>query len=195
MIKPKTTEVQTLLFTRPIWNARTAKAWAKKHGFRYGDVDETEAYIRLRQEPPEMFQAGTFRTIPLSAKHAIQAVIARPWIKKGNPHPRCVLFDEIHKDWRLHKRKHEIFGRLAKAKGTGAYTDKRAVSAFKPLVISAAKQYRRKNKIRPPVSVVFPPDAIGLCTKKLIEQFVSYWKKGQLDQYLLKKTWRKRQEK
>jgi hypothetical protein len=192
---PKTTTVQTLLFTRPIWNLKTATSWARKHGFRASDVEVADNYIRLRQENPAMYQPGSFRTIPLASKQAVQAVIGRPWIKPGNPHPKCELFETIHRDWKLHRRKHAIYAGLAKAKGTGKYNTESARRRFKPLVASAAKLFRREHKIKPPVSVIFPASSTKVCTDKLMHEFLTYWNKGQLDQYLPRAGWSKRKEK
>ena len=45
--------VQSLLFDKEEgWTVASAKAWAKDHEFRSGDVDETERYIHLRQREP-----------------------------------------------------------------------------------------------------------------------------------------------
>ena len=46
------TEVQSLLFSRPEWTPGKAKTWAKGHDFRYGNVDVTDNYVRLRQFDP-----------------------------------------------------------------------------------------------------------------------------------------------
>jgi len=46
------TEVQSLLFARPQWTASKAKAWARSHDYRYGDVDVTDDYVHLRQFDP-----------------------------------------------------------------------------------------------------------------------------------------------
>jgi hypothetical protein len=46
-------KVQSLLFRKDAgWTVSSAKAWAKKEGYRSGDVDETEEYIHLRQRDP-----------------------------------------------------------------------------------------------------------------------------------------------
>jgi hypothetical protein len=193
--KSKTTRVQTLLFPRLNWTRRDAASWARKHGFRATTPDVTDDYIRLRQEDPEQFQKASFRTITLGmhGKKPIKAVVARPWVKVGNPH--CVLFDTIHFDWKLHKRKHELFGQLAKQKGTGKFSIESARRKFKPLVMAAARKYRREHKIKPPIRVVFPPEKINRGIDALMKQFGQYWKQGQLDQYLPRSAWSKRQEK
>lgn len=192
--KSKTTRIQTLLFPRATWTRRSAATWASRHGFKSSKVDTTEDYIRLRQEDPDQFQGGSFRTIAIRHKFTpIKAVVGRPWIPIGNP--RCVLFDLIHNDWQLHKRKHEIFARLARQKGTGKFTVESARRAFKPLAIAAAKKYRRDHKIKPPITVVFPPEKINRGIKEVLKQFNQYWKQGQLDQYLPRSAWSKRKEK
>lgn len=194
LFKSKTTQVQTLLFPRASWNRRDSAAWARRHGFRASKADVTEDHIRYRQENPDQFQTGSFRTISLATgRQPIKAVIGRPWVAVGNP--RCVLFDTIHYDWKLHKRKHEIYGQLARQKGTGKFTLETAQRKFKPLVMDAAKKYRREHNIKPRLSVVFPPAKIKRGIDALMKQFREYWKEGQLDQYLPRSAWSKRQEK
>lgn len=46
------TEVQSLLFARPQWTARKAKAWADSHDYRSEKVHVTDNYVRLRQFAP-----------------------------------------------------------------------------------------------------------------------------------------------
>lgn len=192
--KSKTTEVQTLLFPKSIWNRKSASAWVKKHGFKTSKVDITEDHFRYRQQEPILFQPKSFRTIALKkGPKPIKAVIGRPWVIVGNP--RSALFEVIHRDWKLHRKKHELYAQLARQKGTGKYTLQEAKRKFKPLVIEAARVYRREHKIKPKLSVVFPIKRIDQGVKALVKEFSDYWKKGQLDQYLPKKAWRKRQEK
>jgi hypothetical protein len=78
---PRATEVQTLLFDKSLFNAQGAKHWAKKHGFLYGSVDETESNFRLRQFSPTSAERGSFRTIRL--RDGVQAVIAMPKVRKN----------------------------------------------------------------------------------------------------------------
>jgi hypothetical protein len=66
--------VQTLIFSG--MSVANAKAWAKRHGFRYGKVDVTSASVRLRQRDPREFAPNSFRTIPL--RDGVQAVVGRP---------------------------------------------------------------------------------------------------------------------
>jgi hypothetical protein len=46
------TEVQSLLFARPLWTPARAKAWAHEHGYVSHKVDVTDDYVRLRQFAP-----------------------------------------------------------------------------------------------------------------------------------------------
>lgn len=193
-MKSKTTQIQTLLFPRVNWSRKDAAAWARKHGFIASKVDATEDYLRFRQEDPAQFQENSFRTINLKrGRKPIVAVIARPWVVGGNP--KCVLFQTIHKDWSLHGRKHELYARLARKKGLGEYSVEKAKRAFRPLVLDAARLYRRQHKIKPRINVVFPPPRINRAIGELLKEFGDYWKKGALDQYLPKSAWGRRQEK
>lgn len=193
-IKSKTTEVQTLLFPRVVWKRKDAAAWAKKHGFKTTKVDVTDDFLRFRQEDPSQFQEKSFRTIQLKpGNKPIGAVIARPWVMVGNPH--CVLFKLIHEDWALHKKKHEIYAQLARARGTGKYSMPFAKRKLTALAKEAAKKYRRIHKIKPKLSVVFPPEKINKCVGELYGEQWKYWKAGKLDQYLPRNAWSKRQEK
>ena len=74
---PIGTEIQTLIFSKEVFNQKTAKDWANKHDFKYGKVDEKENTFRLRQETPTGFKKGTFRTIEL--RDGVQAVIGCPY--------------------------------------------------------------------------------------------------------------------
>jgi len=196
---PTKTRIQSLLFCPLRFSRKQAKDWAKQHGFRTTSLDTEGNYTRLRQDDPEMFQPGTFRTIEL--RPGVKAVIGRPWIKfTGNPHPSPdndarELFKTIHVDWRLHKRKHAIYASLAKAKGLDRWSSTAASRKFKPLVIAAAKVYRREHKIKLKMSRVFPPTTIERTTRLLMREYGEYWRKGQLDQYIPRKGWKRRQEK
>lgn len=69
--------VQSVLFSRSHgWTPSTAKRWARHEGFHAGKVDETENYIRLRQESPTHF--ARIRTKTLSASKGIKAAIGFP---------------------------------------------------------------------------------------------------------------------
>lgn len=65
---------QSLLFSRTAgWTPSKAKAWAKSHGYRYGKVDVTDQYVRIRQSDPKGFK--TKRTVTFGK--GIRAVVAR----------------------------------------------------------------------------------------------------------------------
>lgn len=68
--KPPST-IQSLIFDKNRYSAAEAKAWAGKHGYESGKVDETGESFRLRQEEPGDFER--FRTIELAP--GVKAVI------------------------------------------------------------------------------------------------------------------------
>lgn len=73
--RPPTT-VQTLIFSKDNFeSAASAKAWAKKHKYKFGSVDETGKSYRLRQVDPNLFKKDSFRTITLA--EGVKAVIGR----------------------------------------------------------------------------------------------------------------------
>lgn len=67
-------ELQTILFRKSAgWTVERAKDWAAEHGYRYGNADETDKQIHLRQfEPPP---GATYRTIPFGRRTGIQGVV------------------------------------------------------------------------------------------------------------------------
>ena len=72
--KAPSMSAQSLLFKRDQgWNESKAKAWAKAHGYRYGSVDVTDQYVRIRQFDPKGIKVA--RTIPFG--RGIRAVVAR----------------------------------------------------------------------------------------------------------------------
>jgi len=74
------TEIQTLMFEKNLFTESAAKGWAKSHDFRYGKVDETDNYFRLRQNDPVEYENDSFRTIDITT--GIKAVIGCPTSKK-----------------------------------------------------------------------------------------------------------------
>ena len=47
-------KVQSLVFRKPKFDVSRAKSWAKSHGFKSGNVRETENTVRLQQFKPEL---------------------------------------------------------------------------------------------------------------------------------------------
>ena len=66
-------DIQSLLFGRDEWNESKAKSWARSHGYKFGKVDVTDQYIRIRQFDPKGLKVK--RTITLG--RGIRAVVAR----------------------------------------------------------------------------------------------------------------------
>jgi hypothetical protein len=72
---PESMKVQTLIFSKEKFTKASAKAWAKKHGFKFGKVDEKTNTYRLRQRDPGEFE--TFRTISFKTRPGLKAVVAK----------------------------------------------------------------------------------------------------------------------
>lgn len=83
--------IQTLLFDRALFTEKAAKDWAHRHGFRYGDVDVTDNWIRLRQFPPERCAAGTF------GQREIRQGVRAVFCGAKNP-PPLLLFENPKED-------------------------------------------------------------------------------------------------
>jgi hypothetical protein len=71
----ETTTIQTLIFSKRRYTREQAARWLSEHGFHSRKIDETEDSLRFRQREPSEFQAGSFRTVPITG--GIQAVIGR----------------------------------------------------------------------------------------------------------------------
>lgn len=68
-------EVQSLLFDRDHFTATQARAWAEREGFRFGKVDTTDNYHRLRQFDPT---GAPCRTIELPGTDpVVKAIVCR----------------------------------------------------------------------------------------------------------------------
>lgn len=68
--------VQTLICGKDKFkDASAAKAWAKDHGFKSANVDETEDSFRLRQREPGDFMDTSFRTIAVTG--GVKAVVGK----------------------------------------------------------------------------------------------------------------------
>lgn len=97
---PVGTEIQTLLFSHEHFkNEDYAKAWAQKHNFKYGNVEEGAEYWRIRQQEPENFKQTSFRTITLT--DGVKAVIGCPKHKNkmedgGKTTSRAQFIDNLH---------------------------------------------------------------------------------------------------
>jgi hypothetical protein len=74
LFERQSTTVQSLLFPRGEFDARSARSWARKHGYRASKTHTTGDYVRVRQHPPDDFVQSSFRTIPFGSG-GIKAVI------------------------------------------------------------------------------------------------------------------------
>jgi hypothetical protein len=69
-------QIQTLLFPKINFTKNQAKNWAKEHEFKFGKVDETKKFYRLRQIDPSEFLKKPYGT--KIWKNGIKAVFACP---------------------------------------------------------------------------------------------------------------------
>lgn len=74
LFERQSTTVQTLLFPRSRFDARSARSWARSHGYRAGKAHVSGEHIRVRQRDPGEFRRSSFRTIAFGGS-GIQAVI------------------------------------------------------------------------------------------------------------------------
>jgi len=83
-LKYRKSGIQSLIFSKGKFTVASAKAWAKKHGFKYSSVDEpkTSNTIRLRQHNPDLFKQKSFRTKTIT--EGIKGLIAKPISKMIN---------------------------------------------------------------------------------------------------------------
>jgi hypothetical protein len=70
------TQVQSLIFSKDNFSEKSARNWAKEHGYKYDYIDEKENTYRIRQKNPNKFNKDIFRTI--SFGKGIKSVIACP---------------------------------------------------------------------------------------------------------------------
>lgn len=75
---PSKTEIQTLLFDARRWAPTDAQRWALKHGFKASQIDQPAEYLRIRQHDPSQYMKDRMRTIALSEKDGIKAVVGVP---------------------------------------------------------------------------------------------------------------------
>lgn len=54
---------QTVIFDKLFWRKAAARNWLRRHGYKYGDVDEKANTYRFRQRDPSDFDPKSFRTL------------------------------------------------------------------------------------------------------------------------------------
>lgn len=171
------------MFSRPRWTVRSAKAWAREHGYKYGDVDVTDNYIHLRQLDPQLYRSmGTF-----TLGKGIKGRYGK--LKYGNPTYAPALLKTIHDDYALHKRKHDIYARLAKKKARGEFQFPRPEieRATKTLIKQAAQKFIRQHKLKrvKPADILTHETKLGVLVN-LVQEWLRLWNSGALDQYIPK---------
>lgn len=61
--RSRTTDVQSVTFDKQYWDARRAKSWLRKHGFKSPKVDETANQLRFRQRAPGQYNQYATKSI------------------------------------------------------------------------------------------------------------------------------------
>ena len=89
-IRFKSTEVQTLIFSKEKFSEGAAKKWATDHNFIVGKLGEKEASIQIEQFPSEKCVAGSERSISL--EEGVKAVVCR------NDEQKCLEVDVTVKE-------------------------------------------------------------------------------------------------
>jgi hypothetical protein len=73
-------EIQSLIFDKRLFDERKARTWINRHRFIDKEIDATNASFRFRQRDPNKFDRSSFRTITLT--DGVKAVIGWPKSQK-----------------------------------------------------------------------------------------------------------------
>jgi hypothetical protein len=136
-------DVQSLLFDRDAgWTESKAKAWAKSHGYKYGKVDTTDQYVRIRQFEPKGHKVK--RTITFG--RGIRAVVAR---KGGSvpskPRPREESMATTTKEARRPRRR-RTREQNAASTSTAEARRRRGRKAREQVAAKTAEASRRRRR-------------------------------------------------
>lgn len=58
-----TSEIQSVLFSRKLYNVKTSMSWMKQHRIPMKKLDITENYIRYRQKSPKKYKRFRMKQI------------------------------------------------------------------------------------------------------------------------------------
>ncbi len=86
--------IQTLLFSRKKFTPSQATAWAKKHSFKTTTPDIGKTVIRIRQQDPDYFIDGSWRTMTLTS--GVSAVLGVYDPRAHMPNPSLVILSNPH---------------------------------------------------------------------------------------------------
>ena len=69
-------KIQSMIFKKPKWTVKKAKAWLSKNGYKNDDIDDKEEHLRFRQLSPSYMESKGFHFItrPFGTS-GIQAII------------------------------------------------------------------------------------------------------------------------
>lgn len=76
---PHSLVVQTLIFTKSLYEPHDVERWLREKGFSARRVEETGQSYRARQHDPSLFVKGSFRTISMGRGQSdVKAVVGCP---------------------------------------------------------------------------------------------------------------------
>lgn len=82
---PHSLVVQTLIFTKKLYEPHDVYAWLSEKGFKDSQVEETGQSYRARQYDPKLFVPGSFRTITMGKGQSdVKAVVGCPIMSLWN---------------------------------------------------------------------------------------------------------------
>lgn len=82
---PHSLIVQTLIFTKKLYEPHDVYAWLEEKGFKDNRVEETGQSYRARQHDPDLFVKGSFRTITMGRGQSdVKAVVGCPIMSLWN---------------------------------------------------------------------------------------------------------------
>lgn len=70
-------KIQSIIFDRELWDYLEAKAWLKKHKYKFSDVDRTRYHYRFRQIDPKKIVKSSWATLKFGKDLGIKAVAGR----------------------------------------------------------------------------------------------------------------------
>lgn len=141
---------QSLLFSRAAgWTTSKSKAWAKAHGYRYGKVDVTDQYIRIRQFDPKGSKVQ--RTVPFG--RGIRAVVAREDVNSMATTKEARRRRSRSKKKKPVARKRRRKARRVKTTVRASRPRRRRMKAARrarraPMVMEAPRKKRRRRRSR-----------------------------------------------
>ena len=68
-------EIQSLIFSKVDWSVAKVKNWLKSHKFKFGYIDESKNYWRVRQHEPNEYQRFATSNPPESVEKYLRNAV------------------------------------------------------------------------------------------------------------------------